>query len=201
MSLPLPPLALWTDARFGAVLWDGFALQAWGTGEAMVRPAAMRRISDPTHRPRSPAAGARRLLGTAASAAQQALVAALWPLFEDSGSVLALPGATAKACVRGTTLSLAVLTEAPPATFVIPGMAFTDDLRPLLHPAVPEGDHFVPCDASAHERLAAARTWGPDLPPEIDGLAWRRARHRRAVALAALEEHDLPTVMGLRILP
>jgi hypothetical protein len=152
------------------------------------------------HRPID-AVRVRRMLGTASTAVRDALLVALWPLFEDGGSALALPGAAAKACFRGATCALAVRPDAPAATFVVLRTPLIDDIRCLLHPAVPEGDHVVPSNPTAHERLDAARTWGPDLPPALDGVGWRRIRHGRAVALVALEAHVPPTVTGLCVLP
>jgi len=200
MRLPLPPLPHWTLSDFSAVFWDGSILHIWATGQSMAPHPLIQRRLDPIDR-RSDAVRARRVLGTASTAVRDALLAALWPLFEDGGSALALPGAAAKACFRGATCALAVRPDAPAATFVLPGTALIDDVRRLLHPAVPEGDHVVPRNASAHERLDAARTWGPDLPPALDGVGWRRIRHGRAVALVAFQSQVPPTVMGLRVLP
>ena len=161
----------------------------------------MRVSPDPTRRPLPPEAAVRCLLGKHASASLQALLVELWPLFQDSGALLAIPGAHAKADPRGTALTVAVRADAPAATFVFPRQAFTDPLRALLHGGVPEGDHLVPCDATAHKRAAAALSWGPDLPPAEDGLGWRRARQGRGVAVACLEHPDLPKVLALAILP
>lgn len=201
MSLPLPDPALWTAAGVGALAWDGLALQAWGPEAPGIRPALMRVSPDPTRRPLQGQAAARRLLGRQATAPQVALLGALWPLFETSGSSLALPGAAALADLQGRSLAVAVHPEAPAGRFVFPGQPFTDALHGLLHGAVPEGDHLVPCDATAHERLAAAQDWGSDLPPDLEGLGWRRARAGRGIAIACLEEHDLPCVLALAVLP
>jgi hypothetical protein len=213
LSAPLPPIGAWTQAGVAAVVWNASVLHICGTDPARPREVALWHVPSQTSRC-SPIDQARRLLGTAlldhaVSAAWTPLVAALWPLFQDSDPAIALPGATVKARSHGASCSFAFRPDAPAATFVlqrrsqkaIPLFDFADDFQRLLHPDVPEGDCAIPQDVSAHERLHAARMWGPELPPALDGVAWRRIRRGRVVALMGIVGRVLPMFLGLRILP
>jgi hypothetical protein len=213
MRPPLPPLDAWTHAGIAAIVWNACILDIRGTESVRPREAALWHIPHPTCR-HSPIDQARHLLDTAlldqaVSAAWTPLVAALWPLFQDAGPAIALPGATVKARIGSASCTVAALRDAPAATFVlqkrsltaIPLFDLADDLPRFLHPAVPEGDHTLSPNASAHERLHAARMWGPDLPPVLDTIGWRRIRRGRIVALMGIMNHIPPLFLGLRILP